>query len=659
MRRPIHFILALFITVLIAISAQATTTTTTTIKISDENLVSSVRAIVTGKVLSIESRWDSERGSIYTYITVSLTEVIKGEIQSDKIVIEQIGGQYGKQKAWLVGSPEFRLNEDVLLFLNTDDRGVLHTAHLEFGKFSMVKGESAAPRALLRMGEQFQATNYIEHVKGLVQSISNIAAQDVAIQYQPVLAGNSEPQKEFTLLTSRFFQPDTNGKVNFSVNANAPVSGGGVNEVNSAISAWNGSGSKLTLVNAGATTNCGAVMDGTSTISFGDCMKQIDDPVNGQGIIATSMLFLGNDFRIINGLKYTQINEADIVFNNGFNNTLSVSSNLAELVTHYLGNAFGLDNSSNDPNEPSAVLRQAVMYFQPHFDGRGAKINTDDIAGVLALYPFFTPIQFVNPALPNPILLAPYGQQLVASSGFPPYTFTLAKGSLPVGLTLSPTGLISGTAQVIETQTFDVLVTDQANFRATQTFTIAVTALMPRLDTVTPQRVRYNGDSIITLTGINFLSVTAITLSNGSVANFRVIDDNTLAAAIIGPGTTGVIADITVVNPGGTSKLNSALLFDGPVLNSAMVSRVRTRNSKGKPLNKRGIIVRGTSLTFNQQIKINGTAVPLVVAKDLITNELCYFGKLKGLLPKKGKFSVSIFDPDLNSESNTVKADAP
>lgn len=54
-------------------------------------------------------------------------------------------------------------------------------------------------------------------------------------------------------------------------------------------------------------------------------------------------------------------------------------------------------------------------------------------------------IQITNgPTLPDAAIGSPYSEQLVAVGGVGPYTFSLV-GILPPGLTLSPSGLISGT----------------------------------------------------------------------------------------------------------------------------------------------------------------------------------------------------------------------
>ena len=88
--------------------------TTATIP-SDENMVIGARAIVRGKVLAIGSSFDEQQNRIFTYITLRLQEVIKGQISERKIVIKEEGGQVGMRGSRIFGTPEFTLGEQVLL----------------------------------------------------------------------------------------------------------------------------------------------------------------------------------------------------------------------------------------------------------------------------------------------------------------------------------------------------------------------------------------------------------------------------------------------------------------------------------------------------------------------------------------------------------------
>ena len=83
-------------------------------------------------------------------------------------------------------------------------------------------------------------------------------------------------------------------------------------------------------------------------------------------------------------------------------------------------------------------------------------------------------IETIN--LPNGIVGGSYNGGFIAEGGVPPYTWSLASGSLPAGLTLSSAGSISGTAEAEETQAFVVKVTDMGTpiSVVTKQFSLAV-----------------------------------------------------------------------------------------------------------------------------------------------------------------------------------------
>src|SRR5260221_2499 len=71
---------------------------------------------------------------------------------------------------------------------------------------------------------------------------------------------------------------------------------------------------------------------------------------------------------------------------------------------------------------------------------------------------------------------AGFSSSLQASGRTSPYTWTLASGTLPSGLTLSTAGAISGTPTAAATSSFTVQVKDAANATATKALSIVVGA---------------------------------------------------------------------------------------------------------------------------------------------------------------------------------------
>ncbi|MGF6418916.1 outer membrane autotransporter protein [Stenotrophomonas sp. AN71] len=69
-----------------------------------------------------------------------------------------------------------------------------------------------------------------------------------------------------------------------------------------------------------------------------------------------------------------------------------------------------------------------------------------------------------------------YSQTLTASGGNGGYTYSLATGTLPPGITLSSAGVVSGTPTTTGSYAFTVTATDGFSFTGSQTYTVAVNA---------------------------------------------------------------------------------------------------------------------------------------------------------------------------------------
>ena len=85
------------------------------------------------------------------------------------------------------------------------------------------------------------------------------------------------------------------------------------------------------------------------------------------------------------------------------------------------------------------------------------------------------PVQILTASLPTVGQGIPYDTSLSASGGTGPYTWVLSGGSgLPPGLTLAPSGSISGTTNALGSYGFDVTVTDSSDPTATDSSSYAL-----------------------------------------------------------------------------------------------------------------------------------------------------------------------------------------
>jgi hypothetical protein len=84
-------------------------------------------------------------------------------------------------------------------------------------------------------------------------------------------------------------------------------------------------------------------------------------------------------------------------------------------------------------------------------------------------------ITLTAPPLPNGNQGAPYNQTITASGGNAPYSYAITSGHLPVNLSMSGGGAITGTPTVAGDSTFTVTVTDNAGCTASQVYSLTVT----------------------------------------------------------------------------------------------------------------------------------------------------------------------------------------
>src|ERR1700730_8970638 len=137
------------LTCLLGCSQSVLATTISTIP-SDDDMIIGARAIVRGKVLSVGSSFDAQQNRIFTYTTLRVQEVIKGQISERKIVIKEEGGQVGTRGSRIFGTPEFTLGEQVLLYLDTWSDGSLRVHQLFLGKFSIIEDPNTGKLIVVR-----------------------------------------------------------------------------------------------------------------------------------------------------------------------------------------------------------------------------------------------------------------------------------------------------------------------------------------------------------------------------------------------------------------------------------------------------------------------------------------------------------------------------
>lgn len=122
-------------------------------KLSLEELTNKASHVVTGKIISMKSSWNPENTKIYTDVTISVQEVIKGFLSTREITLRQLGGEIPEEDMGMKVSDtaEFSINEDVLIFMRPHETGFTYkVVGGSQGKYTLKNGIVVEKRLLLK-----------------------------------------------------------------------------------------------------------------------------------------------------------------------------------------------------------------------------------------------------------------------------------------------------------------------------------------------------------------------------------------------------------------------------------------------------------------------------------------------------------------------------
>jgi hypothetical protein len=106
-----------------------------------EALARQADAVVRGKVEKRESRWAEDGRHIFTFVTVRVGRVWRGEAPG-QVVLRIRGGEVGDTGQRVDGEAVFGDGEEVVVFLVREDGGTFRVHGLGLGKFKVEGGEA-------------------------------------------------------------------------------------------------------------------------------------------------------------------------------------------------------------------------------------------------------------------------------------------------------------------------------------------------------------------------------------------------------------------------------------------------------------------------------------------------------------------------------------
>ena len=400
---------------------------TSYVRVSDEALVDESPLAVVARVTAVDRSVvvKGRNGStLVTEYVLEVEEPLKGDAPGRVLRMRVPGGvKPDGTSLKIYGMPSFRVGERTLAFLEPDGRGAWRPAHLLLGAFREVRAgdRSIAVRNLREATEVRKTPDGIETAAGddrlrdFDKFANWVAARGAGARPDPdYLVGYLDSQLlrqiigKYTLFEDdddhfnlRWFDFDDDGNVLWKAYSTGQqgVSGGGYNQFQTALQAWNNEPrTPIDYRYDGKTssTNGLEVFDGVNTIVFNDPTNLLPTfSCSSGGVLALGGPWYQTALDSFGGRQFHKIVSADIVTNAGlacfFESSPDGLKAAAELFGHELGHTLGLghscgDSDGPDPNCLNNLFDDALMRAFVHDDQRGAALNADDRAGIQELY---------------------------------------------------------------------------------------------------------------------------------------------------------------------------------------------------------------------------------------------------------------------------------
>jgi hypothetical protein len=235
------------------------------------------------------------------------------------------------------------------------------------------------------------------------------------------------------------------------------------------------------------------------------------------------------------------------------------------------------------------------------------------------------PLVIAKAPLPAAVINVPYSATLTAGGGVQPYTWAIASGTLPPGLSISSSGVINGTPTALGNTTFKIQVTDsQTPTAAVDVATKSITVNQPiaiSTQTLTDGSVGVPYSAVLVAVGgvppytwsltsgtlPAGVSVSAAGVISGTPTNQETQTFTVQAADSQTPPSTAT-ASLTLTIGGPTSRLNGNYIFSfSGFQNGSLVLQAGSFKADGQGNITGGIMDSNSSTGVHTKLSFTGT----------------------------------------------------